>query len=375
MTANEVGVSELEAAYKARVTDDGVDISIPYALTANNAYYRTLFREVVPEDVDLDLIANSELESGVQAEPLPGEAVLFGGASGMSLLRDADANAFVLEAKGKLMLRGIFARLAGKYAMTLVDSPALLTRQEQQILAANGLGVEQGTGINVLVDFQNMSGSNGDTLLIESLLVPTSDTTAVFVALRKMLDDSVCFDTPDGGICPNFASKEALSRAYESALDELSTEQVLEFLRRPIKFKNVKRDYMREIVASVYGDRQMLGKPSVEELSALIELFPGLQQRFSDRVLSYVTEKNQGGIPKNLLSASDRRLIQSLRNANGALLIELLTEEIETNPNAIPTQLKGTELCAALLKMGYEQNALSNALKSFQASKGVYKVI
>ena len=369
-----VPVKEFEAAYKSREGVAKAEIDIPYALTANNAYYRVLFRQIISEEIDADILADSELAK--QQDPLPGEVRLFDGDSGMSLVKDESDNAMLIEAKGKLTLRGVYARLSGKYALRLVDSPAVLTRQESQVLSANGLGIEQSSGINVLVDFENMRGTNGDTILLESLLAPTSDTPSLLMALRKMLDASICFDTSDGGICPNYASKEALLRAYNAAMESLGAESAQEVLTRPIKFDNLKRAYLREVLSPVYGENQGKGKATVEELRKLIELFPGLGERFSSRALSCLGRTDDTGvIPKNLLSDKDQQLLQALRNANPKVVINLLVGELENKPEDIPSQLKGTKLYEALATMGYTTNNLVRALRAVESAKGMYVVI
>lgn len=374
VTEGAVPIDLVESCYQARDAMT-TDVNTPYALTANNAYYRELLALMQAPNIPFSTIANSEMGDLMQdVATLPGYRRLFSEDSGMSILTSDPGIAMPIEKYGKPTLPGAMAQLGGRYTLTLVDSPPSLSKQELAIVAGNGMELEQSSGCGLLLDFASASGTNGRSIALESLIGNETPAGAELAAIRKVMDEAYFFVSETGSLCPNFASNEAFLAAYAKNLEQVEEGDIEAILRRPIVFKNVKKQLFQELLAQTY-EFPVKGRVSAGEVCSLLQQFPVLAGRLPGRVVAEAANASpELSIRKNILCDKTQKKIQLLRSADPLNIVELVRLSCEKEGMFLSSYLEGTELGQALSYMGYRGGSTMETLDKIAQAKGVFKI-
>ncbi len=374
--SGEISLEDIEQGYKNRRDAPILPPGITYGLAPSNAYYRQLLGVLQPPGVEILTIANSEmgeLETGLQNRE--GYEELFDG-TGMDVFRDKAGNGMVAKKAGKKTLQGMIAQLAFGYKLTMVDSPPSLTRPELAILRKNGLELESGMGCGLLLDFSSASGTNGRSVLLESLQREEMQQGSVLAAIRKVMDRSTFFVSETGSLCPNFASNDVFLRAVEKELASIDPSEIEETVRRPIKYADIRKQLIIELLQSVYKDFPVTGKIKVGEVCKLLNLFPVLAKKLPGKVIAAAANlQDDVSIPKNLYQGAPLELLQRLRSLDAKLLCELMETSCRDEDMFLSSYIGGTGLGDIISQMGYQGGSTMEAVKKVLTAKGVFKIV
>jgi hypothetical protein len=373
----DIDILELQSAYKSR-SEVEASIEVPdFKLTAPNAYYRYLIESISPPNLGLSTIANSELSSHISLlRQNPAYRSLFG-EGGMGIILGENDPAVVVETKSKLTAAGILAALATTQNLVLVDSPPIVSSRDRRVFSKVGLEMSQGAGSGILIDGQVSSGTNGGTVLLQDLLGRLNtmgiNSDLLLPTIRLMMDSTYCLPGEEGSICPNFASAEAVSEAFDRAVDKLQTmNDPFSVLTKPITHKNMSKSLLRSTVDDIYSQVPDKGRITAEEVKLLVNRFSLLGSRLSQNLLNYVLTPDSQTIPKNLLSDQDRATLTMFRSGSPQPFSLFLADQMEADQVFSGELLSTSELGIALQSMGYNVQSSPSILRIISKAKGLY---
>lgn len=376
INSGEISLEEIEASYKSRQDAPTLPAGTTYGLGQNNMYYRQLLSTLQPPGIQILTLANSEmeeLESEIQERA--GYKELFSG-TGMDVFADESGSAMVVRKGGKTTLQGMMAQLALAYNLRLVDSPPALTRSEQAILRSNNMPLENGMGCGFLLDFASASGTNGQSLTLESLLQDDMPPGSLLAAMRKVMDTSTFFVSETGSLCPNFTSNNAFVRKLQKELDILPPSEITDILRRPIEFEDIRKPLLQELLRDVYQEFPVNGKIKAGEVCKLLKVFPVLAKRLPGQVIATAANlEDEISIPKNLYQGEAQKLLQAIRTCNAQTICDLLQASCESEGMYLSNYLATTRLGEIISDMGYSTGSTMDVMRTILSAKGVYKIL
>ncbi len=380
VTDGAFGMDDIQAAYTTRQGTPVPDGVPAFSLRNANQYYRTILQTIMPKNAECITVADSELpalEPRLQANQ---DYVPLFGDTGMALVRDERRNAVVVREKGRPTLPGIIATLGSHYALTLVDSPPPVSGAERQVFNAAGLGVELDSGTGLMIDFETASGTKGNAQPLDEVLLQTERLSLppglVLPAIRQMMDEAYFLPGEGTSLNANFASSEAVGAAFKGALGAVSRlEDPESILFRPLRFREVTRDIVRDTLAAVYADGEFPAKPTVAQLGQLLELLPNVRSRLSPVLLQYCAGPLAGTIPKSYIRQQDRQLFQAVSTAKPDTVLSLVSELADNDAAAFERLIRQGQLGAIMSAMGYDKLPARDFLTKIQSVKGVYKVL
>lgn len=373
----------IEDAYKNRDTTATSPTIPEYSLTGPNNYYKDLFAQVKPPNVDFVMSANSDLgKETAKLKENPDYIALLAD-SGMGVIANQSGSAVLVESGGKPTVAGILASLAVSRNLKLIDSPPPITSKERKVLSTSGLSLDQKSGCGVMINFGVESGTNGATVLIETLVEKLNarnlDALLLFPVVRQMMNSTCAFPGEPGSICPNFASKEAVLNKFERAIDEVrSMCDPYVVLEKPIEYRNIIKPALREVTAGTYSDIEPRGKITLKEVQSLIGNLPGFADRLSKELQDYLTDGQidaDSNIPRNYLSDVDRSLVTMIRGANPQRFTELLADLAEEDEKFSELLFEQMMLGKEAQEMGYTIDMFPGVLRKISTQKGLYKPI
>ncbi len=378
-----LGVEDIQAGYQNRGEATIPDTKLAFSLAGPNSYYRRLLKDILPNTIDAAVIADSDL--GLSFQELVGQndlvKELFSGL-GMTLLQSSEGNGVMLQKKGGLTVAGILAALGDSYQITLVDSPPPLSRSDRAVFCDAGLEIEQGVGTGIMIDGDVASGTKGNIVGIEQLIdivnLQQKPLEMLLPAIRLMMNEGYFLPSEGTSVSLNFSTNEALIESFMVALEKVAVlENPTELLFQPMQFKDILREAIKDLFMPTTNSI-VEGKPTVSEVRTMLDRLPILAKYFSQKILSAVeTGEQLDGqvIPKNMISDSDRKTIQTIRVGNPKEAIKILIRLGIEKPEKLDELVAGSVFGGIMTAMGYKPEETVDFLAKMQTTKGIYKLV
>lgn len=379
-TKGELTIEEIQEAYRERENVKLPSSIEDYSLTEPNDYFRNILANIAPDGVAIESVADSDLLVQYRAirDKYP-FVQLFGSESGVRILpaKEAEEQAIVIEAAGKLTLAGVIAINGISSALQSVDSPPPISTKQNKLLQQYGIEIEQETGTGVMIDGQLASGTNGNSLSVDDLLeiAKSKELPAAMLlpAVRLMMDRGFYLPSDGASVSLNYATKTAMIEELYSAIDDIQKLDIGdEILKRELRTQDIKRQALRSIFGSA---DEASGKPSIEEVASLIERLPVLEEKFSEELVGALSTIQSGVIPKNRISQADRKIIQGIRSGNVNIILELLEKQCEADEQVFQEIIESSMLREVMTAMGYTRSEMSSFLQIVKESKGIYTAV